>query len=98
MAKLPKRTSDTMSDAIAASSPSGKTSRRAKDAARKRLSVALFGSDGLPEPSCPQPTEREYLLRKARAFRAMAAIGMRVRKYTKEADRLEQEAERLGNG
>lgn len=45
--ELPKRTADTMSDAIAMGSPSGRTSKRAKTAAARRLEEALFGPGGL---------------------------------------------------
>ncbi len=45
---LPKRTANTMSEAIALASPSGKMSKRARQAAEKRLSEALFGPNGLP--------------------------------------------------
>lgn len=44
---LPPRTLDTMSDAIAIASPNGRMSKRAKEAAEKRLSEALFGPGGL---------------------------------------------------
>ena len=39
---------DTMVEAIALSSPSGRMSRRARKAADERLRLALFGPDGLP--------------------------------------------------
>jgi hypothetical protein len=40
--EMPARTADTMSDAIALSSPNGHMSKRAKDAATARLGRALF--------------------------------------------------------
>lgn len=47
MTTLPPRTLNTMSDAIALSSPCGRMSKRARAAAEKRLSEALFGPGGL---------------------------------------------------
>ena len=44
---LPDRSLDTMSEAIAMSSPSGRQSERSRQAARQRLSTALFGPGGL---------------------------------------------------
>src|SRR4051812_8870771 len=49
------RTLDTMSEAIAMSSPSGRTSQRARDAATKRLGEALFGPGGLQKAGPVQP-------------------------------------------
>lgn len=92
---LPKRTLDTMSDAIAVSSPSGKISKRAREAAAKRLSHDLFGPNGLERPKCRQPTEKERLLHRAAYLRDMAARGMSVRAFTKEADMLEAKASKL---
>lgn len=43
---LPPRTADTMSEAIAMSSPSGRMSRRAYAQASRRLAESLFGSKG----------------------------------------------------
>lgn len=45
--KLPPRMADTMSDAIAMSSPNGRMSKRARKVAEKKLSTSLFGEDGL---------------------------------------------------
>ena len=96
---LPTRTADTMSEAIALSSPSGRMSKRARRAAEQRLAVALFGPNGATrEEICgvqPQPTERERLLRQAARLRDLAARGMSPRKFTREADRLEQLAATL---
>lgn len=90
--QLPARTADTMSFAIAMSSPSGRMSKRAKQAASERLRVALFGENGLPEPSCKQPSQKEYLLQRASMLREMAARGLKPRALVKEAARLELEA------
>ena len=95
MTKLPPRTSDTMADAIALSSPSGRMSKRAKAAAQERIRQALFGPEGLQRPQAPQPSQRTRLLREAKNLRDLAARGMSVKKFTKEAARLEAEAAAL---
>ena len=87
-----KRTFDTMSDAIAISSPSGRISKRALAAAQKKLSVDLFGPGGLERPKCKQPTEKESLLRHAAQLRDLAARGMRPRVFIKDAVVLEAKA------
>ena len=84
-----KRTLDTMSEAIAMSSPSGSMSKRARKDAEKRLSVALFGPEGLRGPLCKSEPEKDRLIRQAEELRALAARGMHPRKYIKEAKRLE---------
>lgn len=93
---LPARTADTMSDAIAIDSPNGRMSKRAHAAACKRLSVALFGENCTREMICgtqAQPSKKEALLAQAGRLRDLAARGMSVRKFTKEAARLEALAE-----
>ena len=92
---LPPRTADTMSEAIAMSSPSGRMSVRARDAAQKRMSLALFGPGGLQRPTCPQPTEAECLLREAAQCRNLAARGMRPRAFIKQAIACEARAAAL---
>ena len=92
---LPPRTADTMSEAIALSSPSGRMSNRARAATQKRLALALFGPGELPRAKCPQPTERERLLQQAAQLRDLASRGMRPRALTKEADALERRAMEL---
>lgn len=92
---LPARTSETMGDAIALSSPSGRMSNRARKAAQERLRVALFGKEGLQRPSVPQPTKRERLLAQAANLRDLAARGMRPRTFLRDAARLEAEAAAL---
>lgn len=86
---------DTMVDAIALSSPSGRMSKRARKAAERRLSVMLFGEHGLAYPSCPQPEKRTQLLRQAAELRALADRGMKVRAYRRKAEQLEGEADEL---
>jgi hypothetical protein len=97
----PHRTADTMSEAIALSSPSGRMSGRARRAAQKRLSVALFGPTGLtreqltgvqPPTNAQQATrKREY----AQFLRGLAAGGMKPRAHIREAMKLEAEANEL---
>ena len=71
-------------------SPSGRMSKRARRRVLDRLGDKLFGPEsGFVEPEVPQPSEKEYLTRKAALLREMAARGMYPRKYKKEADRLE---------
>jgi hypothetical protein len=90
---LPPRTPDTMSDAIALSSPSGRMSKRARKAAEARLAKTLFGN-WKPEPT-PQPTQAESLLRRAAILRDLAARGMSTRAFNREADKLEKKAKDL---
>jgi hypothetical protein len=85
----PPRTADTMSDAIALSSPSGKMSKRARRTAEEKLSVALFGPGGLQREPPPQPDERTKLLRQAAILRDLANRGMRTKSYTRKAEELE---------
>lgn len=95
---LPPRTADTMSDAIAMSSPSGKVSGRAQAAAQNRLRESLFGEGGLQRPKTPQPegTEKAELLRQqATELRNLADRGMRPKVHVREAERLEAEADAI---
>lgn len=89
---LPERTPDTMSEAIALSSPNGRISKSARAAANKRLSEALFGPGGLPYPSCPQPSDKEYYERKAKEFRELAAMGVQPKRMIREAEKMEAKA------
>lgn len=80
-------------EAIALSSPSGRMSKRARKAAMERLFVELFGDGECLRPQLPaQLSEREKMLAQAKRLRELAARGMSVRKYLREAERLEQEA------
>jgi hypothetical protein len=92
---LPDRSSDTLSDAIAMSSPSGSMSNRARIAADKRLRDKLFGKEGIGPRLPIQPTKIESLLKKATDLRELAARGMKPRAYLKEAEKLEAEAAKL---
>lgn len=91
---LPHRDADTMSDAIALSSPSGQMSKRARQAANERHRRALFG-DGLEIPLPPQPSQVERLRAAAAQLRELADRGMAPRKHRKAADRLEAQAQAL---
>lgn len=95
---LPPRTVDTMSMAIAMSSPSGRMSRRARADAEKRLCVALFGTDCDLKGERPLPTIQEKhdrLLQRAKEMRHFASQGFGPRKHLIEAIRLEAEAAAL---
>lgn len=96
MSKLPPRSANTMSDAIALSSPSGRMSKRARAAAERKLAQDLFGGYERPKP--PQPSRREVLLRNAAMWRDLAARGMRPRKFKKMAEEAEAEAAALLEG
>ena len=89
---LPPRTSDTMVDAIALSSPSGRMSNRARKVAERRLALALFG-EGLVPTERPKADPKESLIRRAKELRELAARGMSRRTFTREAERLEAQAE-----
>lgn len=95
---LPPRTANTMSDAIALSSPSGRMSKRARKAASDRLRVALFGKHCTREDiqrTTPKKSEKVMLLEQAASLRDLAARGMSTRKFNKEADRLEKQANEI---
>lgn len=87
--------SSMMGEAIALSSPSGKMSKRARKAANQRLFVALFGDGGCLKPQPLATSRKDILLRRAKELRELAARGMHVRSYPKEAARLEAEAATL---
>jgi len=76
-------------------SPSGKISKRAREAVLKRMHEELFPEGGLPHPTAKQPAYKQTLLRKAKQLRELAARGMSPRKYAREAARLEAEAAKL---
>ncbi len=90
---LPIRTADTMSMVIGMTSPSGKMSKAAKRRAKRQLEVALFGQKGFNEVVAnrlpAQPSEKERLAREAKDLRDLAARGMKVRAFTKQAEILE---------
>ena len=92
---LPERSLDTMSEAIAMSSPSGKMSKRARAAANERLRVQLFGEEGLAGPTVKQPSEVVRLRRQAKNLRDLATRGMKPRAHLKEAIKLETRADAL---
>ena len=94
-AQLPPRTTETMSDAISISSPSGNVSKAAAKMARARLSEKLFGKGGLQRTETAQPTAIEAMLRQASQLRDLASRGMKPRAYIKKAEELEAVAKRL---
>src|SRR3990167_5968944 len=97
-AASPERSLDTMSEAIALSSPSGRMSERSKAAAQERLRVALFGPEGLQIRGPSQPTEAEGLRAHAARLPDLAGRGMRARAFVKEAEMLERRAQELEAG
>lgn len=94
----PPRTADTMSDAIALSSPCGRMSKRASEDASRRLAKALWGDHCTREDitgTAPEASRKEYLLAHAARLRALASRGMSVRKFNRDADKAEAEAAAL---
>ena len=89
---------DTMVEAIALSSPSGRMSKRARKAAQERMRLALFGPNGLQRIPPKQPSKAEGLRRHAQCLYDLADRGMCPRSYRKQAALLEQEAKELGEG
>ncbi len=92
---MKERDADTMSMAIEMSSPSGQMSKRAHKAATKRLAFALWGVEGMPKPTCKQPTKYEVLMRQAKEFRELASHGMHPKLYIKQAELHETMAETI---
>ena len=92
---LPERTANTMSDAIALSSPSGRMSKRTRRAAEKKLFQDLFGDGSCLKPIFPTEEKKTRLLRTANELRGLAERGMCTKKYTREAERMEKEAENI---
>ncbi len=93
--KLPTRTADTMSEAIALSSPSGRMSKAARTRAEKRLAKSLFGEGGLQRGEVPQPSEELVLRRQAIQLRGLADRGMSPKKNRAAASKLEDRASTL---
>ncbi len=75
-------------------SPSGHVSKRAKRASDERVRRQLFG-DGLPWPTCRQPSERERLLQQAAELRGLSERGMKPRAYLRRAKQLEARAKAI---
>ena len=76
-------------------SQSGHVSKRSERIMKARNYTALF-PDGFPSPKPPpQPEEAVILRRKAGQLRELASRGMHPKKYNREADRLEAEADAL---
>ena len=97
---LPKRDADTMSEAIALSSPSGRMSKRARTQANKRLALMLFGPNCIREDFTgrrEEPSEKEKLLFRAkqdREFLTMCPKSQR-KKLLKRAEECERKALQL---
>ena len=83
-------------------SPSGRGSKRSREAALKREAEKLFppGYWTAPEKTAEEISQEkiEGLLRLARSLRNLAAHGMSPRKHLKAAEKLEAEADRIGRG
>lgn len=91
---LPPRDPNTMSEAIAGSSPSGRMSKRARKAFERRIHDALFGTEPYDlKGETSQPSMRVQLLAHAALLRDLAARGMSTRKFNREADRIEKQAQ-----
>lgn len=92
---LPERNADTMSDAIAISSPNGRMSKRAHDAAMKRLAEKLFGPEGGTRDQivgrAPERTQIETLVFSARQDRQFAKMAgsAQAKKLIKRAEAAE---------
>ena len=93
---LPERKADTMSEAIAIASPSGRMSKRAKAAADKRLSQALFGPVCTRDMICGinhKPASRAARKRReAQQARQLASWGQSPRKLARFAEQCDAEA------
>ena len=81
-------------------SPSGRVSRRAREAALKREADILFppGYWAAPEKTTEEISQEniDRLLRAAHNLRNLAARGMSPRKHLKAAEEMEAEADRIG--
>lgn len=105
MSKHPPRTANTMSEAIAMSSPSGRTSKRARKAAEERLRISLFGHSGPTKAEIhgeEEISEEEKirdtiqaLRRNASCLRNLADKGMQPRKHRRIALERDEEVRRL---
>jgi hypothetical protein len=91
--RMTERSFNTMSEAIALSSPSGRMSKAARKRAEERLRHTLF--DGITFHTVTQPSDKEYYMRKAQEFYALASRGVKPIAYRKEAQRLERLAQSL---
>lgn len=83
-------------------SPSGRCSKRARDAAMKREEARLF-PPGFWDP--PAKSEAQFrddkiasLERQVKELRALASRGMQVRAFTRAADRFEEQLAQLKKG
>jgi len=74
-------------------SPSGRMSKRARKAALKREHDRLFAGVGDLRGEDKQPSEREKVERHIAELEDLAARGMSVRKFRREAERLRKTLE-----
>ena len=83
-------------------SPSGRCSKRARDAAMKREAAKLFPPGFWDKPaSTPEDLAKQkadVLRRTAKTLRDLAARGMNCRRYTREAAKLEEQANSILKG
>ena len=81
-------------------SPSGRMSKRARRAAEARETAKLFPPGFWDKPALTAKEQasakRESMVRHVKTLRDLAARGMSQRRFTREADRLEQDIEELG--
>lgn len=89
---IPARTGDTMVEAIALSSPSGRMSKRARAAAERRLSESLFGPGGLTREQCMGPVRQPTKLEQAAKLREYARMAgpRQAKKLLAQAEVLER--------
>jgi hypothetical protein len=85
-------------DAIALSSPSGRMSKRAREAALARIRQQLFAGVDITGGPTPQPSEAERLRRHADRLDDLANRGMSARKYRREAAAARERAAELEAG
>lgn len=90
--ELPARTADTMSDAIALASPSGRMSKRQKDKATKALSEKLFGPGGLTREKMTGKSKPPTNAERAANLRRIAKLASKSqsKKLLAEADQIEK--------
>ena len=83
-------------------SPSGRCSKRARDAAMKREAAKLFppGFWDKPASTLEEQTRNKAdgLRRTAKTLRDLAARGMNSRRYVREAAKLEEQADAILKG
>jgi hypothetical protein len=89
------RSWDTMSEAIALSSPSGSMSKRARKAAEQRLLKMLHESMPPPTPRDPRPGKISQLESRILILKGFVERGYRPRVHAKELAKAEAELSEL---